>query len=463
MKKNRDYLQKRVLMICYYLPPAPTVGALRSGKFVKYLGRFGWHSEVLTAYRGGTKEYEGNQGVKIRPTIRINLDEVISKLASAFYLCRNLLVKYVHLFKSGKRADKNISTRSNLQPENTLGIATYIQRWLLLPDGQAIWILLALPKALWLARKCDVIYSSLVPYSAHILGLLIKKLTHKPWVADYRDEWTMNTQWFPPTRFHRWLGEKLDATCVRNARFVVNTTEVRTQNFIDKFGGNPDKYLTIHNGYDEQDVAPYRKLRPPTETLVMTSIGSLYGGRDAKPFLRAVARLVKGGVIERQKLNIKLIGGQNPDLIKEVEKLEINDIVQIVPRIPQEDAFMTLAQSHIAVLVGSGMEKAAMTTKVYEYAGMGKPILALVPQGPVHDFVSKCGGWCVDGSNEEEILKMIMAAFEQYKRGELQSYNLPEFIKKYERSALTGQLAYCFDGCIKRGSNPREKSNLFGG
>ena len=47
--------------------------------------------------------------------------------------------------------------------------------------------------------------------------------------------------------------------------------------------------------------------------------------------------------------------------------------------------------------------------------------------------------------DEEEILKMLMNIVEQYKNGELQSYNLPEFIKKYERSALTGQLAYWFD------------------
>ncbi len=432
-------------MICYFFPPCARVGALRSKKFVKYLGPFGWHSEVLAAYRGRVKECEGNQNVKIHSTIRIDLDEAISKLASAFYFCRNLLVKCVHTFKSGKRADRNTPIQSNLQTTGGLGVATYLQRWLLLPDGQVIWTLLALPKALWLARKCDVIYSSLSPRSAHVLGLLIKKLTHKPWLADYRDEWTLNSQWFPPTRFHRWLGEKLDAACVHNARFVVNTTEVCTQNFLEKFGGNPDKYLTIHNGYDEQDIAPYRKLRPPTEMLVMTSIGSLYGGRDARPFLRAVERAVKNGKIERHKLCIKLIDGQNPELISEVEKLELNDVAKISPRIPQEKAFMELAKSHIAVLVGSGMEKVAMTTKVYEYAGMGKPILALVPQGPVHDFVSKCGGWCVDGSDEEEILKMITIIFEQYKSGELQSYNLPEFIKNYERSALTGQLAYWFD------------------
>jgi glycosyltransferase involved in cell wall biosynthesis len=445
LASNKD--KKKVLMICYFFPPCALVGALRSKKFVKYLGQFGWHSEVLAAYRGRVKEYEGSQDVKIHSTIRIDLDEVISKLVSAFYFCLNFARKLVRIFKYEKYTGSNASAQDSLQTTGGLGVATYLQRWLLLPDGQVIWTLLALPKALWLSRKCDVIYSSSSPCSAHVLGLLVKKLTHKPWLADYRDEWSLNYTWNPLTKFHRWLGERLDKACVKNAAIIINTTEVRTRMFIEHFGGSKEKFITIPNGYDEDDIAKFREIEPPKGTFVMTSIGSLYGGRDARPFLRAVARLVKDGVIERQKLNIKLIGGQNPALIKEVEKLEISDAVQIVHRIPQEDAFMALAKSHIAVLVGSGMEKVAMTTKVYEYAGMGKPILALVPQGPVHDFVSKCGGWCVQPDDVKEMKQMLTDIFEMYQQG-WPEIKVPSDIRKYDRRELTGQLACCFDRCI---------------
>jgi glycosyltransferase involved in cell wall biosynthesis len=447
LASNKD--KKKVLMICYSFPPCAHVGALRSGKFVKYLGQFGWHSEVLAAYRGRVKEYEGSQDVKIHSTIRINLDEVISKLVSAFYFCLNFVRKLVRIFKHEKYTGSNASAQDSLQTTGGLGVATYLQRWLLLPDSEAPWIFLALPKALWIARKCDVIYSSSSPYSAHVLGLLVKKLTHKPLVADYRDEWSLDYQWKPPTRFHRWLGEKLDAACVHNAQFVVNTTEVRTRNFLEKFGGNPDKYLTIHNGYDEQDVAPYRKLRPPTEMLVMTSIGSLYGGRDARLLLNVLAKLVQDGSIREDQLQLKLIGGQNETLEQEVRRLGIEACVRIIPRIPQPQAFEHLAQSHIALLIGSDMERYAMTTKVYEYAGMGKPILALVPQGPVHDFVSKCGGWCVQPDDVKEMKQMLTDIFEMYQQG-WPEIKVPSDIRKYDRRELTRQLSCCFIACIKQ-------------
>jgi len=422
---------------------------LRSEKFVKYLGRFGWHCEILSAYRGRAKEYEGKEDVKIHHTIRIDLDDMISKLVSVSRIVCTFIRRQVRRLKHKGCAGGNTSTQSNPVVVRGLGIGLHIQRWLLLPDRQAAWILLALPKAFWLSRKCDVIYSSLSPFSAHVLGLIVKKLTGKPWVADYRDEWSLNSEWNPPTRLHKWLGEKLDKACVKNADKVIYVTQAGTERFFGHFGGCREKFVTIPNGYDEKDITKFRGFDPPKDVFVMTSIGSFYGGRDVVPFLRATDQLVKDGIIEREKLNIQLIGGRNLDLVREVERLEIGDVVQIMPRIPQQEAFMALALSNVAVLIGSDMERMAMTTKVYEYAGMGKPILALVPEGPVRDFVTKCGGWCVYGTDEEGILETIRDIFERYKSGRLEIYHQPAFIKRYERCTLTQQLANCFDSRIK--------------
>lgn len=449
---SNNCFNKKVLMICYFFPPYAQVGSLRSRKFVKYLGDFGWSSVVLSASRGTTEEYDGNPNVEIHSTFCYDLAWVLKRLMAVSYFCVNTVKRFFAMFKQHNSRTNNGKQFHNgsAKAMGGLGIASYINSWLLLPDSCFFWVVFALPKALWLSMKCDVIYSSTSPYSAHVLGLLVKKLTHKPWVADYRDWWSLDSDWKPPTRFHKWLGEKLDKSCIKNADIVINVTEVIASRSIDNFGGDKEKFVIIPNGYDEDDVAKFREIKPPNGTFVMTSIGTLYGGRDARPFVRSVAHLVNSGVIRRNELNIKIIGDSNSNLIREIEKLEIGDVVCIMPRIPQEDVFMALAQSHIAVLVGSDMEKIAMTTKVYEYAGMGKPILALVPQGPVHDFVSKCGGWCVDGSDEEGILRIITVIFEQYKRGKFDSGNQCNYVKKYERRELTRQLSCCFSTCIKQ-------------
>jgi glycosyltransferase involved in cell wall biosynthesis len=441
---------KKALMICYYFPPLSIVGTFRSKKFVKYLGDFGWRSEVLTAYRGGAKEYENNQNVAIHSVLRVDPAQALGMLVSLTYLCINFIRKIPILLRvRPQKSNKSYAPDSN-NVKRGLGIANRIRQWLFFPDSRIFWIFLALPKALWLARKCDIIYTSLSPYSINILGLIIKKLTGKPWVADYRDEWVLDSIcWKPPTKLHAWLGEKLDRACIRNAEFVINTTGVRTQIFVDYFGGPEEKFITIHNGYDESDIAKFRDIDAPTDTFVMTSLGNLYSGRDAKPFLHAVAALIEDGVIERQKLKIKLIGSRNNELVPEVEKLGICNLVDTQPRIPQQEAFMELAKSHVAVLVGSDMEKVAMTTKVYEYAGMGKPIFALVPEGPVFDFVKACGGWCAHPANVEEIQQVLRNILDLHLKQPLAN-RLCEFVKKYDRRELTRQLSCCFNSCIMR-------------
>ena len=58
-------VRKKVLMICYHMFSDSGIAALRSNKFVKYLGDFGWDREVLTAFNKGAKEWDKNQNVKI--------------------------------------------------------------------------------------------------------------------------------------------------------------------------------------------------------------------------------------------------------------------------------------------------------------------------------------------------------------------------------------------------------------
>jgi len=49
--ENKYWVVKnnKVLIISFYFPPTNTIGAVRMGKFVKYLAEFGWDPVILTA------------------------------------------------------------------------------------------------------------------------------------------------------------------------------------------------------------------------------------------------------------------------------------------------------------------------------------------------------------------------------------------------------------------------------
>jgi len=447
---STDKNDKRVLMVCYFFSPCCHVGGLRSTKFVKNIAYFGWKCEVVTAFVGRREEFAGKKSVTFHHIWKIDLDDVVDFVAGGCRLLTRQLKKILRVCWQKKPAGP-AGGQTAVDRDGKIPIAKRVKRWLLLPDGQIFWALGALPKILWLMRRCDLIYTSLSPYSAHLPGLIAKRLTGKPWVADYRDEWSLNCRWYPPTRFHRWLGVKLDRKYVENADIVINVTEARTQMFREHFSDiDAAKFVTIHNGYDKDDLAEFRGVELSRDCFVITSIGSLIGGRDPRPFLRAVAHLVEEGCIDRKKLKIQFIGSMYPEALGEIEFLKLGDIVRMQARLPQKEVFAQLSASHIALLVGSEMEKVAMTTKVYEYAGMGKPILGLVPKGPLHDFVLRCGGWCAEPTDMDEIKKVLRKIFSSDGVNWRRSGEVDDYVKQFERRKLTRQLVDCLESCVDK-------------
>src|SRR5262249_12251776 len=82
--------------------------------------------------------------------------------------------------------------RESLPRRGIKALAAFVQRHVLVPDPQIAWIPSALVTSLSLIRKerVDLIYSSSPPNSGQVLALILKRLTKRPWIADFRDPWT---------------------------------------------------------------------------------------------------------------------------------------------------------------------------------------------------------------------------------------------------------------------------------
>ena len=99
--------------------------------------------------------------------------------------------------------------------ESALATSGHLKRF---PDAHLGW----LPFALAAARKVDydVAYSSSGPFTSHLVGLLLKRLTGRPWVAELRDGWyRWNRAIFPD--YPAWrdvLERRLEAAAMRTRR-----------------------------------------------------------------------------------------------------------------------------------------------------------------------------------------------------------------------------------------------------
>ncbi len=219
----------------------------------------------------------------------------------------------------------------------------------------------------------------------------------------------------------------------------------RTQNYKRKYPLSAHKCITVHNGYDEGDMAPFRDKELAEGYMQITNLGSMYGGRSPDVFLAALHELFDEHRAFRDKIRIISFNKEHAQLASKIAARNLDDVFKAYPRVSQQEAFNCLAASHVALLFGSDMEKVAMTTKVYEYAAMGKLIFALVPDGPVKDFVLKCKGLVCLPEDKEQIKYVLRDLITQYCKGNLGRRTVSAFATQFERAVLARQMADLFE------------------
>jgi len=160
---------KNILFVTYIFPPLAGAGVQRSLKFVKYLRHYQWEPIVLTSAGNspGTKDIT-----------------LLQEIPEATNIYRTPAYSIMRFWNSLR----NIHMQK---------LVSFIDRYLLLPDGQIFWHFGARKVAMKIIRekKIDIIYTTSGPYSNHLVGLYLKnKYPLIKWVADFRDEWTTNPQ-----------------------------------------------------------------------------------------------------------------------------------------------------------------------------------------------------------------------------------------------------------------------------
>ena len=174
---------RAALFVSYHFPPCTSIGMRRTLRFVRGIGTLGWRSVILTVrnqdyLREPTEETASVYRTRVRRPLELAL-----RLRNQ---CRQLTRSKNH--SSGHEA----SGAQASSPGARSWVQRWIDPWFSTPDAQVGW----LPSAVWKGWRAigpegvAVIYSSGPPYSAHLIAWALKKLSGRPWVADFRDPWS---------------------------------------------------------------------------------------------------------------------------------------------------------------------------------------------------------------------------------------------------------------------------------
>ncbi len=397
-------MKRNILLITYHYPPSMAVGGLRAANFARYLPNSDWHPQVLTIEDRYLDQSDPQRlsGLDHAP---IHKTRKLPTLSDAYLAIKKRLRRGA----SASVADEDTVTESTAsrldadQETMTHRLKRYIFSLAVnLPDVERDWIIPAVLKGLALIKKerIDCILTSCPPYSVHLIGLILKRMTGVPWVADFRDPWITGSQkrLYYNSQLSMAIERGLERQVLRRADLVIGNTAILTDRMKEAHPDlSEDKFINLPNGFNPEQFAQYQNLeKDPHFTITYT--GSLYFGRSPEPLFQGLQSLITDGKIDPDQIRVKLVGhcaeieGRSTESV--AQHYHLSDVVDIIPPVPYGQAMEIVGRSHMALLLAPD-QPLQIPAKVYDYLGTGTPIIALAGEGATADIIRQTGAGAV--------------------------------------------------------------------
>jgi len=348
---------KKILMIAYHFPPVQvSSGIQRTLKFSRYLLNYGWTAHVLTV---NPKAYE-----------RISNGQI------------NEIPKEVSVIRAFA-----------LDTSRHLAIKGRYFGWMALPDRWVSWCFGGVISglAMVLRTKPQVIWSTYPIATAHLIGLLLNRLTGLPWIADFRDSMTEDGYPANPRqkKIYQWIEQQTVKHCTR----AVFTTPGAIKMYAERYPEiSEHKWALIPNGYDEENFVQAEQSQAyqtalkhkKNGQLILLHSGILYPSeRDPRHFFQALAELQKKAVIKTGELKVVLRATGHDELHAQlIQENGLQDLVFLEPGVSYEEALAEMLVVDGLLIFQAANCNHQIPAKIYEYLRAKRPIFALTdPKG----------------------------------------------------------------------------------
>jgi glycosyltransferase involved in cell wall biosynthesis len=396
-------MSRTVLIVAYSLPPIARVGGMRIARFMRYLPESGWRVAAISP------TVEAAVGDRVDLTLNKLLpDDAVIRRAALWGPFRWLLQKLSREESSGAHdaklppdtgdapaAAKPTGSRfRRLARKPARLIKDLLSLPLTAPDKRVTWSLAAYRAARRTAREvqADAVLTSGPPHSSHLVGLALQRKTGIAWVSDFRDPWARSSEHAHDQRplRHR-INKTLERWCVEHSDRVILNTPAACAEFAACYPTLPrEKFVAIPNGYDPEvrvRVEALKGDRPAKrdgEPICLCHAGSVYGRRDIRPLIDALALLNRDGL----RFVFEQVGSLNraDEVAAHVAKTGAERFVHLLGQQPHEEALRRMAAADILVVVRQNTAL-QVPAKLYEMMLFGQPILALDGEGAMAQIV----------------------------------------------------------------------------
>jgi glycosyltransferase involved in cell wall biosynthesis len=410
---------RSILLVAQLAPPSELSAARRVAGLAKYLDRLGHRVTVLTSLASGRGELAGARVVRTR-------DAMVSALNWRRESFRAL---------AGGEADGGYAARPSRLAS------------LVVPDlAAAGWLPFALPSARRLAAGAEAVITTSPPHSAHLVGLDLHG-RGVPWVADFRDGWTFESdrpRW--PLGAQRRLDAGLERAVASGADVVVAVSEPIADDLRVRFRR---EVVTLTNGFDPEEhgassapPAARRGIAPTHGRHTLLHAGRMaYAGRSPRALLDAV----RSAPELADRLEVLFAG---PLSAEERGLIEAAPGARALGALDRASTLALEAASDGLLVLTSGRRRGEATQKVFEYLATGRPILVLGDGTEAARIVADAGAGIVAPADDPEA---IAAALRRLLEAPAPG-PAPEAIERYSYAALAARMAEQIERAIAQPS-----------
>jgi hypothetical protein len=305
--------------------------------------------------------------------------------------------------------------------------------WLAVPDPWVSWFASATLSGLRLIKKHKpgALWSTYPIATAHLIALVLYRLTGIPWIADFRDPMNeidpVTGERWPKDPKIWWAREWIERHTVSSCARAAFVTQGALRIYAERYPELPAcRWALIANGYSEESFVAAEALRngnrPQGGKITLLHSGVLYPSPDRNPgqFFAALGGLRESGKISSENLRVILRASSSEDLYrKQLLEHRIEDIVTLEPPVAYNRALSEMLNVDGLLVFQGHDSNPAIPAKLYEYIRARRPIFALVDdRGETATLLREAKvGTLVPLDSRERIADGLLQFLEQIRNG----------------------------------------------
>ena len=266
-------------------------------------------------------------------------------------------------------------------------------------------------------------------------------LHHKfgiPWIVDFRD---VPGQFFTNKKS---LIIKREINIIRyrckTASAFVTVSDPLAHRLKKNYGFPEKKIHVIHNGYNEWDYSDLQEIIY-SETFDIVYCGTIGNVSPPTILFKAIDNLLKSG-FTLKNMRIFFYGRINKSRLK-INEYICREKIIFPGMINRKEVLKAEKKAAILLSLSNHNSKGIFTSKIFEYACIGRPVLSIPPDNNVlDDFIKKAKIGLI-GRSVEDVSNFVLLHYKNWKKSKI----LPtvdantSYLSKFNRNILSKKLS----------------------